>query len=287
MKNQIAHTANGSIEYTWLGDGPVILACHGTSSDCHSNDGYAPLLEAGFSVLTPSRPGYGHTPSEAGTSAKEGAEALIALLDILDIKKCALMAISGGGPTGIALAANWPQRIDSFVLIAAISRPEVRPNEPNYQSQVAFYGPMHNVTWTMLQLMSRLSPKTMARQTMAIFSNHDPQEALRRLTPDDIKNICRFYRRHSSRKGALNDLKHTVGKELLQKVKVPTLVIHSREDKSVPFSHAEWSLTHIPNSELCEGGFTGHFYWIGPDYQRISKRLVDFIKAEKKQHERV
>lgn len=280
MEHRIVKTAKGPVEYTLLEDGPVILACHGTSSNCYSNDSYAPLLQAGFSVLTPSRPGYGRTPLTAGTSAKEAAEALVALLDALEIKTCTVFAISGGGPTGIALAAYWPQRIQRLALIAAISRPEERATEPSYQSQVAFYGPMHTVTWGMLHLMSLLSPNTMARQTMAIFSNHDSQEAFHRLTSEDIKNICRFYRRRSSRKGALNDLTHTVGKELLQKVKMPTLIIHSREDKSVPFSHAEWALAHIPKSELYESGVTGHFYWVGPDYQRVSQRLVDFLKAE-------
>jgi pimeloyl-ACP methyl ester carboxylesterase len=282
VENQFAKTEKGLVEYTRRGNGPVILVCHGTSSNCFSNDGYAPLLEAGFSVLTPSRPGYGRTSSEVGPSAEESAEAMIALLDTLDVKECSVMAISGGGPTGIALAANWPQRIDRLVLVAAISQPEVRPNEPSYQSQVAFYGPMHNLTWTMLQLMGRLSPDLMARQTMAIFSYHDPQEAFSRLSSEDIQNICGFYRRHSSRKGALNDLTHTVGEQILRNIKMPTLIIHSRDDKSVPFSHAEWSLKHIPNAELCEGGFTGHFYWIGPDYQRISQRLVDFIKKREK-----
>ena len=279
MENRITNTAKGPIEYTLVGNGPVILVCHGTSSSCFSNDGYAPLLEAGYSVLTPSRPGYGRTPLTVGAFAKEAAEAMVALLDILGIKTCAVMAISGGGPTGIALASNWPQRIHRLALIAAISRPEDRTNEPAYQSQVAFYGPLHSVIWNMLHLMSRLSPNTMARQTMTIFSNHDPEDAFRRLTPVDIKNICSFYQRRSSRKGALNDLTHTVGKEFLQKVKVPTLVIHSREDKSVPFSHAEWSLVHIPDAELCESGFTGHFYWVGSDYQRVSQRLADFLKA--------
>lgn len=280
MEHRIAKTEKGHIEYTWLGNGPVILVSHGTSSDCFSHDGYAPLLEAGFSLLTPSRPGYGRTPSKIGTSAKEAAEAMVALLDTLDIKKCSIMAISGGGPTGISLAANWPQRIERLALIAAISQPEDRVNEPNYQSQVAFYGPMHNITWTMLQIISRLSPSSMAKQTMAIFSTHDLNEAFCNLTPEDIENISHFYRHRSSRRGALNDLTHTVEEELLQSIKIPTLIIHSREDKSVPFSHAEYALAQIPNAEFCEGGFTGHFLWIGPDYQRISQRLVEFLKAE-------
>ncbi len=280
VNSQIANTVKGRIEYTWLGSGPVILACHGTSSNCFSHDGYAPLTEAGFSVLTPSRPGYGRTSLEVGASAKEAAEAMVALLDTLEIKRCSVMAISGGGPTGIALAATYPHRIERFVLIAAVSRPEERPNEPGYQSQVAFYGPMHNVTWTMLKIMSLLSPNTMAKQTIAIFSKHDPPDAFRRLTSEDVKNICRFYQRQSSRKGALNDLTHVVGEDLLRSVKVPTLVIHSREDNSVPFCHAEWSLSHIANAQLCEGGYTGHFYWIGSEYRRLSKQLIDFIKKD-------
>jgi pimeloyl-ACP methyl ester carboxylesterase len=67
---------------------------------------------------------------------------------------------------------------------------------------------------------------------------------------------------------------------MLQKVALPALIIHSREDASIPFSHAEWSLQPIPNAELCESGSTGHFYWIGPDYQEICQRLVTFLRSD-------
>jgi pimeloyl-ACP methyl ester carboxylesterase len=280
MESQIANTANGPVEYTLLGSGPVVLTCHGTSSDCFSRAGQAPLLEAGLSVLTPSRPGYGRTPSEVGRSAAEAAAALVALLDALEIETCAVMAISGGGPTGVALTANFPQRVRRLALVAAITKTEGRASEPSYPSQVAFYGPMHVLNWSMLGLVSRLSPTGMARQTMTLFSTHDPQDASQRLTQDDIQEICRFYHGRSSRAGALNDFTHTVGAELLQKVQVPTLVVHSREDKSVPFIHAEWSLANIPQAQLCESGFTGHFFWVGPDYARVSRQLVAFFSAE-------
>ena len=114
---------------------------------------------------------------------------------------------------------------------------------------------------------------------MAIFSTHDPDDALRKLSPDDISSIRRFYQGHSSRAGALSDLAHTVGKELLQKIQGPTLVIHSREDKSVPFTQAEWTLSNIRIRQLCESGITGHFHWVGPDYGRVSQQLVEFLKA--------
>jgi pimeloyl-ACP methyl ester carboxylesterase len=278
-ESKIARTRCGPIEYTLLGNGPVVLVCHGTSSNCFSDDGSAPLLEAGFAVLTPSRPGYGRTSLNVGPSVTQVAEAMIALLDYLNIEKCAVKAISGGGPTGVALAANYPERVARFALAAAITKTEGRVHEPAYQSQKALYGPLHGIFWSMLGLISRISPSTMAKQTLTIISTHDPEDTFRQLTSEDSKAICHFYQGHSSRGGAMNDLTHMAEKESLQRVQAPTLVIHSREDKSVPFSHAEWSLAHIPNAQLCESGVTGHFYWVGPDYQRVSQRLITFLKA--------
>lgn len=279
MKSNIADTLHGPIEFTWPGKGPVVLVCHGTSSNCFATELAGPLVEAGFSVLTPSRPGYGRTMLTVGRSAADAAAALIGLLDCLEIQTCAVIAISGGGPTGVALAAMFPQRIKRLVLAAALTYPEDRPNEPGYKNQTAFYGPMHNLTWGMLGLMSRLSPRGMARQTLAIFSTHDPDDGLRSLSSEDIGKICRFYRGHSSRKGALNDGMHTVGAELLRSIRQPTLVVHSREDNSVPFSHAEWSLKHIPQAELCEAGITGHFFWVDPNFEHIYQHMVNFLKG--------
>ena len=280
MNSQIAQTRKGPIEHTLQGAGPVVLVCHGTSSNCFSTELAGPLVEAGFSVLTPSRPGYGRTPSEVGRNNLQAAEALVALLDNLEIQACSVVAISGGGPTGVSLAANHPERVQRLVLIEANTHTEGRQNEPAYRSQKAFYGPLHGVMWRMLGLTSSLLPRRMARQTLAIFSSHDPEDAIKQLSAEDIAAICRFYQGRSSRQGALNDLTHSVRAELLQKISAPALIFHSREDVSIPFSHAEWSLQHIPNAELCESGFTGHFFWIGPDYQEICRRLVAFLKSD-------
>jgi pimeloyl-ACP methyl ester carboxylesterase len=280
MISQIASTSRGPIEYTLIGKGSVVLVCHGTSENCYSTRALEPLTEEGFSLLTPSRPGYGRTPLESGKSITQAAEALIALLDRLNIQKCSVIAVSGGGPTGIALAANFPQRIERLVLMAAVSQTEDRPNEPSYKNQMAFYGPFHSLQWGMLRMISNLSPRGMARQTLAIFSTHDPDEAINKLSTEGIESIRRFYQGQSSRLGALNDATHTVGKEVLQAISIPVLVVHSREDKSVPFSHAEWSLQHLPQAKLCEAGFTGHFIWVGPDYKNIRQQMSAFLRTD-------
>lgn len=279
MKSQIAQTVRGSIEYIWQGNGPVVLVCHGTSENCYSSSLGAPLLNAGFSLLTVSRPGYGRTPSDVGCTNTEAADSLVALLDHLAISQCSVIAISGGGPTGVVLAANYPERVNSLVLIAANTFTENRQNDPGYQSQKAFYGPLHGLFWGMLGLFSILSPRKTALQTLAIFSTHDPKDTISRLSQGDIQALSHFFHGHSSRQGALNDLTHVVTRELMHQIISPTLIIHSREDASIPFQHAEWSLEHIPNARLCESGFTGHFYWIGPDYQRICESMIDFLQA--------
>ena len=68
---------------------------------------------------------------------------------------------------------------------------------------------MHSVIWGMLGITS------MPRQTLAIFSTHDPEDGLRALSADDVARISRFYQGSSSRRGALNDATHTVGADLL------------------------------------------------------------------------
>ena len=278
MKSLIAQTQRGPVEYIFKGTGPVVLICHGTSEDCHSGYPYEFLVEAGFTLLIPSRPGYGRTPLEVGRTNMQAAQALISLLDCLDIQTCSVLAVSAGGPTGIALAANYPGRIKHLVLMAAVSQPEKRFLEPSYKNQMAFYGPLHGMQWSILRLISNVSPRAMTRQTLAIFSTHDTNDALKRLSSHDKESIRRFYQGRSSRRGALNDAKHTVGQELLQAVSIPVLLVHSREDRSVPFSHAEWSMEHIANVTLCESGFTGHFVSVGPDYPYICKQMMNFLQ---------
>jgi pimeloyl-ACP methyl ester carboxylesterase len=134
--------------------------------------------------------------------------------------------------------------------------------------------------WGMLGLMSRLSARGLARQTLAIFSTHDPDEGLSQLSAEDMEKICRFYQGRSSRKGALNDATHTVGEDVLAAVCQPALVIHSRKDHAVPFNHAEWSLAHIPPPRAMRVWDHRSLFLGWSDYSHICKRLIAFLKAE-------
>jgi hypothetical protein len=61
MSQNIAKTAKGPIEYRFEGSGPTVLVLNGSHCSRESRLSHERLTEHGFSVLTPSRPGYDST----------------------------------------------------------------------------------------------------------------------------------------------------------------------------------------------------------------------------------
>ncbi len=59
-----------TIEYSRVGEGKPkpILVMHGGHSNCREEFGYRDLYESRFSIITPSRAGYGRTSKEIGDS---------------------------------------------------------------------------------------------------------------------------------------------------------------------------------------------------------------------------
>src|SRR5690242_20997469 len=102
MTQQIARTSRGPIEYRFEGSGPTIVVLLGGHCSRETRLSHEKLTGHGFSVLTPSRPGYDSTPPEVGKSAQAAADALAALLDTLQIATVDMIGISAAGPTALA-----------------------------------------------------------------------------------------------------------------------------------------------------------------------------------------
>ncbi len=97
-----------TIEYSIFGEGEPILVLHGGHSNCNEEFGYKGLIDNGFSVITPSRPGYGRTSKGIGKSLSTACEYYLKLLVHLKIEKVHVLAISAGGPSGIHFASRYP-----------------------------------------------------------------------------------------------------------------------------------------------------------------------------------
>jgi len=98
MLTRLVETAKGPVELTEASDGEPVLYFHGTGITGEVMVPVeSPLLDDGFRLIVPNRPGYGKTPLAPHESAQACGDLMAALLDELKIERCTVMGSSGGG----------------------------------------------------------------------------------------------------------------------------------------------------------------------------------------------
>lgn len=282
MKNkvvEIIETRKGKIEFSRIGEGLPILYLHGSLSNCNDNMGQSPLIEAGYSIIIPSRPGYGNTPLNSGITAEQASDLMNELLDSLNISILDVIAVSGGGLTGLYFASKYPEKVRHLLLESAVSKP-LNEEKERYQNAKSFYGKGHKFIWSLLKIIGIISKNSLVRKTYELFSTCDTEEIMKEIKEEDKDAIVRFYKKKPENTGALNDLEQTITDEVFTNIIAPTLIVHSRNDKAVPFSHAENSKSKIRNSELYIADTWGHFIWIGKGSEDVFKKVISFLKKD-------
>ena len=150
MTQHIARTSKGPIEYRFEGRGPTIVVLNGGHCSRETRLSHEKLTEHGFSVLTPSRPGYDSTPSEVGKSAQAAADALAALIDTLQIATVDVIGISAAGPTALAFVQQHPSRVRKLILESAVATDW--DEQTKRRSRIPFGGAA-KVTWAVMHIM--------------------------------------------------------------------------------------------------------------------------------------
>ncbi|MFC4403774.1 alpha/beta fold hydrolase [Gracilibacillus xinjiangensis] len=270
-----------TIEYSIIGEGEPILLFHGGHSNCREEFGYNTLIENGFSIITPSRPGYGKTSKEIGESLATASEYYKRLLDYLAIKKVHVLAISAGGPSGIYFAANYPEYVQTLTLQSAVTKEWLTPKDTEYKAaKVLFHPNTEKYTWKMIGSMNKLFPGFIFRQMFPSFSNLKFREAKDKFNETDIEEIKNMNNRQRSGTGFFIDLQqvNTITTEELQAVRCPTLILHSKYDGSVPLEHPSLAHEHIPTSELHFLEAWGHLIWLGKSASEADKLTIDFLQ---------
>lgn len=267
------------MEYVTLGKGETCLLLHGGHSNCFEVFGTEEILAAKRSALIPSRPGYGKTPASVGKSASEAADALVALLDHLSLEKVSVLAISAGGPTALHLAARYPKRVDKLVLESAVTKRWLEPRDALYKRARRMFHPRsQHLTWGMLRIFVRLTPTLIYKQMIPSFSTLATAEVLSSLTAEDRAAFRNMLLHLSSSHGFMLDIEHDVPPKLLKDITAPTLIVHSKNDNSVPLEHAFHAESHIENATLFEAKTWGHLIWLGEESAAVKARVADFLR---------
>lgn len=279
---QIADTVVGPIEYR-LEPGqpeaggqscPVVLVLNGGHASRDSRFGHEKLTAEGFTVLTPSRPGYDATPSTVGKTAQAAADAMVALLDSLDIETVDVIGISAAGPTALALASRRPDRVRRLVLECAMTWPW----GPVIKKRASrLFGPSQDFTWAMVRGLLKVAPRLTMKAMLAEMTTLDAGEVLDRMSAEERAYVRQVFMTSRSGQGFVLDLEHEISD--LSEISVPVLAFYSPNDKTVPPAHAERVRDEVPGAKLISVPSDSHFIWVGPCAEQVWQRRLAFLRS--------
>ncbi|MEG3895880.1 MULTISPECIES: 2-succinyl-6-hydroxy-2,4-cyclohexadiene-1-carboxylate synthase [unclassified Microcoleus] len=101
---------------------PIILLLHGFTCDCQDFNPIISLLSKSYCCLAVDLPGHGETiviGDESCYNMPNTAQALIELLNDLQIDKCLLLGYSMGGRLALYMTLHFPERFEKVVLESA------------------------------------------------------------------------------------------------------------------------------------------------------------------------
>ena len=275
MKSKVINTKLGKIEYNSIGTGIPVVFVHGGHSNCNETLSHKGFDLGKFQLITPSRPGYGQTPLNQNQTPKQAAALIIELVRHLELDQVIVYGISAGGLTAIELTANYPEKVKKLVLASAVSKKWLEANEKTYKTAQRIFSPkMEKVTWGMVKSFAKVFPKMIAKSFFPQFSN----SSMHSLQKDEVQELLSAMSQYSSKTGFLNDIDQNIDDNVLAKIKCPTLIVHSKNDNSVPFNHSLHAHHQIENSQLLAlDNIWGHLLWIGDDANENINPIIEFI----------
>lgn len=230
--------------YEETGKGVPLVLIHGMGGDTTAWSHLIPELSKEVRCIAVDLRGHGKSDKPDMPYTQDlFAEDVATLLDKLRVDQAYICGSSMGGFVALKMALNHPQKVKGLILI-----------------DTATHMPPKS-----LEVATRLGKIFMEKGLDAYF------EA-------EVKEIFHpmFVRRHKDAVKAFIDSKKTRDPAIamriqqgnmkspiamdkaIKNIKIPTLIIHGKEDTVVPFRESELMHKKIPNSEIAIIPFTGH-----------------------------
>ncbi|MGE5291717.1 MAG: alpha/beta fold hydrolase [Micromonosporaceae bacterium] len=250
------------------GEGPLLVCPAWWVSHLEldrGNPAFARFWEAiggGYTVVRYDRLGVGVSDRElrADDLTLDGeVEVIRALLDELGAERVALLGGSSGGCAAIAFAARFPERVERLMLYGAYADgPSITPSAVR-QAIVAT-----------------------VRSHWGIGSRLLSDIFLGEVDSKEQERFARFQRLAASADTAavlLEQVYRNDVRDQLPLVKAPTLVVHRREDRAVPYRLGREVAAGITGATLVPLEGSAHFPWAG-DADSVVRALRTVLTAQ-------
>ena len=274
----VAQLSGGPVEYRFEQRGDTtVLVFHGGHMRAGLPLGESVFEELGYSVLSPSRPGYGKTQVRSAGTPDGFAKTTAELCTRLGIDRvAAVMAMSAGGRTGLAMAANHPHLVPKLILEAAVGFQPWPDRCVRIGARVLFNPVCEPAVWRLVRTMMRRAPNIGLRAMMKSLSTVPPAVVVGGLSQDERTTLAELFARMRSGRGFTTDLKFA-RKPMTASISQPTLIVASASDGAVPLTQAECLAHSIVNARLKIADSSSHFLWFGPGSAEISDAIRSFL----------
>jgi pimeloyl-ACP methyl ester carboxylesterase len=193
---------------------------------------------------------------------------LDAVVGAMKLQRYAIFGISQGGPTAIAHAVRYPERVTKLVIYGSYARGRNKRISAKEKEVAQAYLTLMRHGWgdensAFIRTFSRMfAPNASAEQIKAFAT-------LQRLATSP-QNAVRL-------RSAVDDLDVD---DLLPRVSVPTLVIHARHDQTSPFDEGRRLAAGIPNARFVSLESENHMPTPDdPEWEKFTGEIESFLAS--------
>ena len=251
----------GKMTYIDEGKGEVILSIHGIFGGFDQAYETCKVFQEKYRILAPSRFGYLYSDIKGKGTPKEQAEAYLELINRKGIDKVFLLATSAGGTVAFRFALDYPERTKGLILFSSSLPYSEKPEKyPEYA------GPPQFLCYDYAMfLISPLFQSIMGMDKSTIYGMLPIRERKKGVAIDAaITNI---------------DMARNYDEYRIEDLKVPILILHSKDDKLASFESAKSVLHRFPRYQLVSFDKGGHLM-VGHE-KEVKEAVISFIEREK------
>jgi class 3 adenylate cyclase len=177
-------------------------------------------------------------PMVGAPTLEEQMDDVLAVMDAAGSERAALVASLEGGPMAIMFAASHPERVSALILYATFARTSWAPDYD--------WAPREEWRRERVDAMLEQWGKGMLALGLAPSRAGDPE----------FLKWAGKLERHSGSPGTIRLIMDLVGKmdvrDVLPSIRVPTLVMHRRDDAFLQIEHSHYLAEHIPGARFVE-----------------------------------
>jgi pimeloyl-ACP methyl ester carboxylesterase len=239
------------LHYQQAGDsGPAVVLLHGGIIDAASVSWGAVLepLAENHRVYAPDLLGYGESDLPAGPLQVENhVEAILGFLDAIEPESVTLVGLSLGGAVAIGIGLREPERLEDLLLIDSYGLGEELPN--GLLSYALARAQVFNRIAIALFRRSRKLTRASLDGIVHDLDALDPAAVDAVFEEVQRPNAGAAFRRFRETE-ITRDGYRTCYLDVLERLSVPTRLLHGAHDEVVPVAWAERAADRIPEASL-------------------------------------